>query len=252
MSGDRDLLIAEQAIRIGVPFVSASDHPDTIAGLNGLGARAIENGVTVVAGCGLSPGCTDVLAAHGSALFDVIDEIKIARAGAAGKGSIASVREQRRDVPAVWRYGHWQEISKLVEQVWFPEPIGATECQVVRGGNDFMTRHVDATTAITSLWAEVKAPSWLHRNDEGLGAIRVEVWGQRNGCRDVVVYGLVDRVSNAAGALMGWVAEQLAKPNSLRPVGVHSVGAIVDAQAAMRALVARGVHPAAFEGAPIS
>ena len=51
LSGDRDLLIAEQAIRIGVPFVSASDHPDTIAGLNGLGARAIENGVTVVAGC---------------------------------------------------------------------------------------------------------------------------------------------------------------------------------------------------------
>lgn len=247
-----DLLIAEQCIRLGVAMVSASDHPDCIAGLGALNDRAIANRVTIAAGCGLSPGCSDVLAAHGSMLFDSVHEVKIARAGAAGKQSIAAVREQRRDVPAVWRHGRWQEMSRLVEHVWFAEPIGATECQVVRGGNDFLAKHLGARTDVTPLWAEVKAPPWLHRNDEGIGAIRVEVWGQRDGERDVIVYGLVDRVSNAAGALMGWVAEELSVANDVRPSGVHSVAALVDAQAAMRALIARGVVPAVFEGAPIS
>ena len=252
LRADHDLVIGEQAIRAGVRFVSASDHPDSIAGMHALRQRAIASGVTMIAGCGLAPGCSDILAAHASVLFDTVDEVKIARAGAAGKGSIAAVRDQRRDIPAVWRQGHWREASKLIEQVWFPEPIGATECQVVRGANDFVAEHFGPGTSVTTLWAEAKSASWMHRNDEGLGAIRVEVWGQRAGQRDVVVYGLVDRVSHAAGALLGFVAEQLASTTADMPSGVFSVGALIDSASAMRALTERGVHAAMFEGAPIS
>ena len=139
----------------------------------------------------------------------------------------------------------------------FPEPIGATECQVVRGANDLLASYLGATVDLTTLWADVKRPALMHRNDEGLGGIRVEVWGVRDGHRDVVVYGIVDRVSSMVAALAGWTAEQLAAAPGGRgygnpPVGVHSVAEVVDVRDALRALGDRGVTAAIFEGAPIS
>ena len=84
LADSHDLIVVELAIRCGTNVVSVSDHPDVMLGLQNLDARAIDRGVTVVGGCGLSPGCTDILARHGASGFDSVDEIKIARAGAAG------------------------------------------------------------------------------------------------------------------------------------------------------------------------
>ena len=257
LADSHDLIVVEQAIRAGTNVVSVSDHPDVISGLQTLAPRAVARGVTVIGGCGLSPGCTDILALHGASLFDSVDEIKIARAGAAGNASLAAVREQRRAAPVVWRKGWWRETARLVEQVWFPEPIGATECQVVRGANDLLAAYLGPAVDLTTLWAEVKRPALMHRNDEGLGGIRVEVWGVRDGHRDVVVYGVVDRVSSIVAALAGWTAQQLATAPGDRgsaPVlgGLRSVAEVVDIGDALRALGDRGVTAAIFEGAPIS
>ena len=257
LADSHDLIVVELAIRCGTNVVSVSDHPDVMLGLQNFDARAIDRGVTVVGGCGLSPGCTEILARHGASLFDSVDEIKIARAGAAGRASLAAVHEQRRAVPVVWRKGWWRETARLVEQVWFPEPIGATECQVVRGANDLLASYLGASVDLTTLWADVKRPALMHRHDEGLGGIRVEVWGVRDGHRDVVVYGIVDRVSSMVAALAGWTAEQLAaapggRGYGIPPAGVHSVAEVVDVRDALRALGDRGVTAAIFEGAPIS
>ena len=248
---DHDVEVAAHAVTAGVPVVSAADGSAPLGALQALDERARSVGVTVAAGVGFAPGLADVLAAHAATTFARVDEVRVARAGAAGPASIAAVRRERRDVPAVWRHGAWTETGRLNEQVWFPEPIGAVDCQVVRAGGDLLARHFGGDTAITTTWAETRAARWPNRGDDGLGALRVEVWGRHeDGSCDVVVYGVIDRVSIAVGTLIGVVAERLATGGP-HPAGVHGVAELFEPLGVLRALDERGVHAAAFEGAPI-
>lgn len=249
---DLDVEIVAHALGAGVPVVSVADGSATIQGLLAFDERARAVGIPVVIGCGFAPGIADVLAAHGAGLFAHVDEVRVARAGASGSASIAAVRRERREVPSVWRGGTWVETKRLVEQVWFPEPIGAVDCQAVRGGGELLARHFGPTTAVTTTWAETRQARWPQRGDDGLGALRVEVWGrtERNEC-DVVVYGVLDRVSIAVGTLAGIVGERVGSGEITTP-GVHGVAELVDPVSVLRDLDQRGVHAAAFEGAPIS
>ena len=252
VGGAHDTRIAELAISQGVSVASCSDSPEAISQLRALDASAIRAGVAVIGGCGFAPGFTDVLAAHAAELFDNVHDIKIARAGAAGPESIDAVREQRRATSELYRDGVWNHTSRLEEQVWFPEPIISADCQLVRGGGEYLVQHFGPEVSVSSCWAEAKASRWPHRNDDGLGAVRVEVWGTRDGCRDVVVYGAIDRVSSATGAVLGRVTELLAdRENPIAP-GVRGVAGTFVASDLIRSLGERGLHAAVFEGAPIS
>ncbi len=251
LAGDHDVRLARLALEAAVPMASAADGVEALAGLRALAGDVTDRGVALIVGCGFAPGFADVLAMHARALFDTIDEVRVARAGAAGPASIDSVREQRRDVPALFRGGLWKECARLDEQVWFPEPIGAADCQVVRGGGESLAEAFGPNVAITTSLAEAKASRWPNRDDDGLGAIRVEVWGQRGGVRDVVVYGAIDRVSIAAGAVLGRVTELLVDPAQFVAPGVHGVASAFEAAELIRSLGERGLHAAVFEGAPI-
>ncbi len=252
LAGDHDVEVARRAIDACVPCVSVADNPSTIAGLRGLEGAANAAGVTVAIGAGFSPGLSEVLATHAAALFDEVDEVRVARAGWSGPASAASVRRSRRDVAALWRRGSWFEVGKLEEQVWFPEPIGPVDCQVVRAAAEVVVRAIPGVGAVTATLAEAERPRRRHARADALGAIRVEVWGRREAGRDVVVYGAIDRVSIAAGALAAITALRLVDRDRPPPPGVHGVAELLDPLAAMAELSARGVRSAVFEGAPIS
>jgi hypothetical protein len=137
--------------------------------------------------------------------------------------------------------------------VWFPEPVAAADCESVRGGSELVLESVGAVDAVTWLLADVVRPRLRRHDDDGLGAIRVEVYGRRNDQRGVTVYGALDRVSIASGAVLALAALAVAPgSSSTRAPGVHALGALAEPAAFLAELAARGVRAAAFEGAPVS
>lgn len=249
LPGELDVAVVRTAIERGISVVTAADGSAALAALRELDGAARSAGVTVLTGCGFAPGLSEVLARHASTLYDHVDEVRIARAGWAGPASAESVRRERRDVPAIWRRNVWHESGHRIEQVWFPEPVGAVECASVRGGSDLLLEVVPGIDAATWLLADVDQPRFRRRTYDAMGALRVEVYGRRGTERDVTVYGALDRVSIAAGAVLALAL--LAVAAGTTPAGVHAFGAVADPVETLRDLAQRGVRAAVFEGAPV-
>src|SRR5262249_24499263 len=158
---------------------------------------------------GLSPGVTDVLARHAADAFDVADGVHVARVGASGPACVEEMRAARRDPPGEWRDGTWRSNRAFgPELVWFPEPVGARECQLVSAAVHATMATVPTARHATVRFGAVPSGSWfatrLRRDpiDDGWAAVRVEVSGRgADGVVGTLVYGLVDRVAVVAGAV---------------------------------------------------
>lgn len=249
---------ARAAVGAGVPVATIRDRD---AGPSDAAAAAART--AVVAGCGLVPGLSDVLVRHAGAAFDRIHEVHVARAGAAGPACAEEVRGARREVPGEWRDGAWHAQRGFgPELLWFPEPVGARECQLSALG-------VAATVATvpTARYVAVRLapPPRARRSgvrfrrdvlDEGWGAARIEVVGERDGRVDSIVYGVVDRVAVVAGVVLAVCALALAgaADTGVRAEpGVHALGELVTPVPFLAELARRGVKAAVFEGvAPVS
>src|SRR5690348_8087777 len=94
-AGESHAVVAA-GLAAGVPVASSDDEHEVLEQLRALDSNARTAGVTVAIGCGLAPGLTDVLAVHASSLFEHIDEVRVARTGWAGPGSVETVRHERR------------------------------------------------------------------------------------------------------------------------------------------------------------
>ena len=129
-----DHAVAAAAITAGVPFVSSDDDHDAIEAIRALQPNAKGAEVTIALGCGFAPGLADVLVAHASDMFQVVDDIRVARVGWAGPSSVAAVRHARRASVRSWHDGGWREEHPHGETlVWFPDPIGGRDCSLVTG-----------------------------------------------------------------------------------------------------------------------
>ena len=252
-----DHAVANAAIGAGVPFVSTDDDHDSIEAIRALQPNALSAGVTLALGCGFAPGLADVLARHAQDVFHSVDEIRVARVGWAGPSSVATVRHARRASVRSWQDNGWREQHPHGETlVWFPDPIGGHDCSIVTGGGALLVDAFPGVPRISMLIGEPPKRTWLRRRfgDDGeWGAARVEVWGQRDAGHDCVVYGVVERTSVAAGAVLAVVAAQLGGGFGapvVRP-GVHGLGGLVDAKPFLAELAQRGVRAAVFEGVPV-
>jgi saccharopine dehydrogenase-like NADP-dependent oxidoreductase len=241
------------AVDAGVPVAAVVDD-----GFGELEPAATARGIAVVAGCGLGPGLTEVLARHAADTFDTVDEVHVARVGAAGPACVDAVRTARRETPGEWRDGAWRtDRSFGPELLWFPEPIGARECQLVRSG---IAASVATVPEVRHATARLGAPPTVGRfrrglgrdpKDQGWGAARVEVSGWRDGSAGSVVYGVVDRTAVVAGVVLGVTAAALAgglDAGVTAPAGVRTLGEVTEPVAFLRELGRRGVKAAAFEG----
>ena len=215
------------AVEHGVPFVSVADDHDAIAALLGLDADARAAGVTLAGGCGLAPGLADVLARHAAGALDTVEEVHVARAGVAGPSSATVVRRARGEKAAEWRDGAWQDARAAgPELVWFPDPIGARDCELAAGGLDLLVRALPGIAAASLRLAEPPARGMSERLNErltrrsapeGWGATRVEVHGTRGSARESIVYGVVERTAVAAGTVLALVAAHLSGALPLGP-----------------------------------
>jgi hypothetical protein len=261
LPGEPDAALARRAVGAGIPYASAADRDATLRSLLALDAEARARETRVVAGCGLAPGLTDVLARHAVGALDAVDELHVARWGVAGNESAAEARRAQREEAREWRDGELvHEKHRGAELIWFPDPVGARECELVATGVELL---VAANPGAGRVTARLGVPSTKRftppgRRDPGAGwgAVRVEAWGWRGTARTSVVYGVIERTAVAAGTVLGVTGACLcgALPDlaSVPRAGAVGLGTVVEPVPFLAELARRGVKAAAFEGVAVA
>lgn len=251
--------LAEVALGRGAHVVSIGDSIADVRTLLALDGRAGTAGRAVVAGAGFSPGMSCVLARHASTLFDEVHEITVAKSGTGGPDC---ARQHHRSLSAAsweWRERRWLRLpgSSGRRLAWFPEPIGALDCYRAALAEPFLlqrafadSRRVSARVAATRRdrltgWLPMLRPPHA---DGGPGGLRVEMWGERNGVVEVVVYGAADHPARVAGSMAAVVAAGLLD-GSLPSGRAYGLAEVVDPVPTLTALATLGVVASAFEGA---
>jgi len=252
-----ELPFVRSAMNAGIPIATSVDDHEAIRDLLAL-RPATTKSWTALVGCGLSPGLSDLLARHAGAALDAVDEVHVARVGVAGPSCQSVVKRALRDRSLEWRGGRWHDEDRRAghELVWFPDPIGARECERVAGGIWCLAEGFPDASRISVRLANPDAGARCRfsrrQDDASWGATRVEVWGRQGSRRSSIVYGVVERTAIAAGttlavstlALVGLVPD-------LPPVnvpGVHGLAASVEPVPMLAELARRGVKAAIFEG----
>jgi hypothetical protein len=242
----------------GHHVVSSSDDPDEVAEILGLADRARRRGVRIVVGATMSPGLSCLLAAHAATLLDHVDELHVARHGAAGPACARQRLRALRGTAAEWRDGAWTRRPGFSgrELDWFPDPVGGLDCYRADLVEPLLLhRAFPGAQRITARLAATRRdralapfPVLLPPPVEGgLGAIRVELRGALGGERRSVVYGALDRPAVAGAAVAAVTALRLAA-GDVEP-GAGGIAELGDPVGLLRELARRGVRAAAFEGA---
>lgn len=254
--------LGAQALRQGSSVVATCDDVGDTRGLLDLDPEAVERGATIIVGAGFAPGLSCLLARHAVAALDDADELHIAKVGTGGPACAAQHHRALRDEGLDWREGAWVARSggSGRELCWFPEPVAGEDCYRAALPEPLLL--VDAFPAMTRVTARMAAnrrdrfTAWLPmmrrpHPEGGPGAIRVEARGIRNGTREVVVYGAMDRPAVAAGAVAA-VAARAVGDGSIARTGAFGLAAVEDPLALLTDLADRGIRAAAFEGATVA
>jgi saccharopine dehydrogenase-like NADP-dependent oxidoreductase len=123
----------EGAIEAGIPYVSLCDDHLATAESVAFDQAARDRGVTVVSGCGLSPGITNLLVAFAATELDEVSEIDIAvatsSAEAEGRASaLHMLFQMTADAPVLSdRRQTTDKPGGAAHLVYFPEPVGWVE-----------------------------------------------------------------------------------------------------------------------------
>jgi saccharopine dehydrogenase-like NADP-dependent oxidoreductase len=254
----QQLDVVRAALEAGSHVVATTDDPDEVEAVLRLHPLAVERDRTVVVGAAMSPGLTCLLARHAAGLLDRVDEIHVARDGAAGPACARQRLKALRGAAQEWRDGTWVRRAGFSgrELCWFPDPIGARDCYRADLAEPLVL--VDAFPTASRVSARLAAspvdrvfaplPVLVGPPVEGgPGAARVELRGLRDGRREIVVYGVLDRPGVAAAATAAVLALHVAA-GVLEP-GSHGAAAIPDPVPVLRELARRGVRSAVFAGA---
>lgn len=256
-------ILAEAALERGVHVVSVSDDPEETKDLVDLDSEARERGRMVVVGAGFSPGLTCLLARHASADLSSVDEVHVAKSGTGGP---ACARQHHRALAGEaleWRDGAWvrRAAGSGRELCWFPDPVGGLDCYRAALADPWLLR--PAFPGAARISAKVSAsrrdrvtsrlPMLRHPHPDGvLGAVRVEVRGQRGAATDARVLGALDRPAVAAGAVAAVAAAWAAEGRLARPGAAGLAVMVGDPVPFLHELAHRGVRAAVFEGSQTS
>jgi saccharopine dehydrogenase-like NADP-dependent oxidoreductase len=254
----RQVTPARDAVAAGRHVVATADSIPSVRALLDLDAEARERGVTVLVGCGFSPGLSCVLARHAAAGFDQVDEVHVARHGTGGPSCARHHHAALRGRGIDWRDGAWtrRPPGSGRELSFFPDPIGGADCYRAALPDALLlvpafpgVRRVTARLAATrrDRWT-AGLPMLRPPHPEGrIGGIRVEVRGRRGAVPDTVIYGAIDRPAVAAGTVAGlaarWVGDGRVR------AGAAGLASAVDSLRFLHDLSDAGVRGAVFEGA---
>lgn len=245
--------IARDLIGRGVNVISTTDDPDDVYAMLSLENECHRLDRTVVVGAAASPGMSGLLAAELARRVDNVDEIHVAFHGTGGP---ACARQHHRALGGDalgWHDGEWIERpgGSGRELLWFPEPIGGKDCYRAELADPIVlqrafahTQRISARVSATRrdrLTARLPMMSPPHA-EGGLGGLRVEVRGSKNGRRVTEVAGIAERTAMVAAAVAASVADQVIGRGTNTPRGVVVLGdGQLDDEALVTAVIQRGI-----------
>jgi hypothetical protein len=212
--------VAKEFLDKGVSIVSTSDDIADCLNLLSLSDLATENKATLIIGAASSPGMSGLLVRNLSKAFDSIDEVHIALHGTGGP---ACARQHHRALSGQsigWHDGEWlrRPAGSGRELCWFPEPVGAYDCYrgelpdplLIKRAFPELVRVTARVSATRRDRVFARLPMLIPpRAEGGMGGLRVEVRGTKNGERVVDVVGVAERVGQVAGVVSGCVARSI-------------------------------------------
>ena len=212
--------IAREFLEKKISVVSTSDDIADCLNLLTLSDLATENKATLIIGAASSPGMSGLLVRNMSKLFDSIDEVHVALHGTGGP---ACARQHHRALSGQsigWHDGEWlrRPAGSGRELCWFPEPVGAYDCYrgelpdplLIKRAFPELTRVTARVSATRRDRVFSRMPMLIPPQAEGgMGGLRVEVRGAKNGERIVDVVGVAERAGQVAGVVSGCVARSI-------------------------------------------
>ena len=210
--------LAESAIELGAHVVSVTDSISTVRELLALDGQARGHDRTIVIGAGFAPGLSCLLARHGAATFDSVEELHVAKAGTGGPACAREHHHALGSVGSDWRDGRWMPRPGGAgrELCFFPDPVGGQDCYGAALADPLLlVPAFPGVMRVTSRLAAKRRDRFTARlpmlrppHPEGIvGAVRVELRGRRGTAWDVSVLGAMDRPAVAAGAVAAVATE---------------------------------------------
>jgi len=249
--------VAKEFLGKGVSIVSTSDDIADCLNLLSLSELATENKATLIIGAASSPGMSGLLVRNLSKAFDLIDEVHIALHGTGGP---ACARQHHRALSGQsigWHDGEWlrRPAGSGRELCWFPEPVGAYDCYrgelpdplLIKRAFPELVRVTARVSATRRDRVFARLPMLIPpRAEGGMGGLRVEVRGTKNGERVVDVVGVAERVGQVAGVVSGCVARSISVGEISQP-GAFVLGeSSLPNEALLSRVMASGVQAHSF------
>jgi len=249
--------VAKEFLGKGVSIVSTSDDIADCLNLLSLSDLATENKATLIIGAASSPGMSGLLVRNLSKAFDSIDEVHIALHGTGGP---ACARQHHRALSGQsigWHDGEWlrRPAGSGRELCWFPEPVGAYDCYrgelpdplLIKRAFPELVRVTARVSATRRDRVFARLPMLIPpRAEGGMGGLRVEVRGTKNGERVVDVVGVAERVGQVAGVVSGCVARSISVGEISQP-GAFVLGELsLPNEALLSRVMASGVQAHSF------
>ena len=213
--------LATMLIDEGISVVSVNDNVKDVVAMLDLGDRAREHNAKLVVGAACVPGMSGLLVAHVAKAFDVMDEVHVAVHGTGGPSCAREHHEALRGSAFGWHDNEWIErpAGSGRELCWFPEPVASRDCyrfgspepmvlQRVAPSLERITVRVSATRR-DRLTARLPMLAPPHA-EGGVGGLRIEARGARNGVRHIEIVGMAEKVASIAGAVAAYTAAHLA------------------------------------------
>ncbi|MGA1362964.1 MAG: hypothetical protein ACO36A_08585 [Ilumatobacteraceae bacterium] len=232
--GGRHAALAGTFLSHGVHVVSCGDSMSDVISLLDLDDRATSHGAVLVPGASCMPGLSGLLVAHASRAFDNVEEAHVAVHGTGGPACARTHHDALSGTSVGWHDGEWiqRPAGSGRELCWFPDPVGPRDCyrfgtaeplllQRVVPGLRRITARVSATRR-DRLTARLPMMSPPHA-EGGVGGLRVELRGTRQGARHDEIVGIADRLATVAGAVAAETVSVL-QTSEVQP-GVRVLGA---------------------------
>lgn len=217
----------------GINVVSVSDNLADVMAILDIDDRAHKRNAAVVAGAGCVPGLSGLLVSHVKRAFENMDEVHTAVHGTGGPMCARQHHESLAGVSVGWHDGEWLQrpAGSGRELCWFPDPVGARDCYRFASPEPVLLQRSEpqlqritvrvSATRRDRLTARLPMLSPPHA-EGGIGGLRVEARGVRNGRRHVEIVGVADRIATIAGAVAAHTA--VAMLHNTIPMGVHNLG----------------------------
>lgn len=248
----------KKAISLRRPTVVVSDGLSETVSILNLEKEAFELGVPVVVGTGFAPGLSCVLSAYGKTLLEQTEEIHVSKMGTGGPACALVHHRALSRMSFGWREDKWDKRlgGSGRELLWFPEPVGPQDCYHAALSDPILLHNafpdvlrISAKMAatrrdrFTAFFPMLTPP----HNEGGIGAIRVELRGTKNGVQENIVLGVSEHPASAAAAVTALTTEYLLK-QKINLNHMSTLALIVEPSEFLSELTKRSIAVEIFEG----